>query len=139
VPGIQWNQPATIKATAEWFFPSLERFMWAVSSMVEHYVIEGVDFLPTQVAALAKTYPIRCIFLGCSVMTLERFEQFPGLSPGYIGLPADLRQQIVQHVPMHSALVQREAEHLGYRYIDTVGDFKARLREAAAILTARGA
>jgi hypothetical protein len=68
-------------------------------------------------------------------MTLKRFEQFPGHSPGYIGLPADLRRQIVQHVPMHSALVQREAEHFGYPYIDMVGDFQVRLREASAVLT----
>src|SRR6266508_2267136 len=110
VPGVQWNQPATIAATAEWFFPSLERFIWAVTSMTEHYLIEGVGFLPTQVAELSKTYPIRCVFLGCSAMTPERFEQFPGLSPGYIGLAPELREQIVQHVPMHSALVQQEAE-----------------------------
>lgn len=139
VPGIQWNQPATITATAEWFFPSLERFIWAANSMMEHYLIEGVDFLPPQVAELAKTYPIRCVFLGCSVMALERFEQFPGLSPGYIGLPTDLRQQIIQHVPMHSRMVQREAEQFGYPYIDMMGDFQARLREAAAVLTVRGA
>jgi hypothetical protein len=138
VPGIHWNQPATITATAEWFFPALERFIWAASSMIEHYLIEGVDFLPTQVAELAKTYPIRCVFLGCSVMTLERFEQFPGLSPGYIGLPADLRQQIIQHVPLHSMMVQREAEQFGYPYIDMVGDFQARLREAATVLTVHG-
>jgi hypothetical protein len=73
--------------------------------------------------------------LGCSKMTLERLEQFPGHSPGYIGLPADLRRQIVQHVPMHSKLVQREAEDVGYPYIDMVGDFHARLREANAVLT----
>ena len=68
-------------------------------------------------------------------MTLNRFEAFPGHSPGYIGLPAELRRQIVQHVPMHSALVQREAKRFGYPYIDMVGDFQSRLREANALLT----
>jgi hypothetical protein len=133
--GVRWNEPATIVATAKWFFPYLERFIWGVSAMAEHYLIEGVDFLPAQIAELAATYPIRCVFLGCSEMTPERFEQFPGLSPGYIGLPEDLRQQIVQHVPMHSMLVQREAEQFGYPYIDMVGDFHTRLREANAALT----
>jgi hypothetical protein len=135
VPGIHWNQSQTIPATAEWFFPSLERFIWAVSSMVEHFLIEGVDFLPAQVAELAKTYPIRCVFLGCSVLTLQQFAQFPGLSPGYIDLPADLRQQIIQHVPMHSTLVHHEAERLGYPYIDMAGDFHAHLQKAATVLT----
>jgi len=114
VIGVHWNEPATIAATAEWFFPYLERFIWGVSLMVEHYLIEGVDFLPAQVAEIATKYPIRLMFLGCSEMTLERFEQFPGHSPGYIGLPTDMRRQSVQHVPMHSKLVQREAEDFGY-------------------------
>jgi hypothetical protein len=135
VMGMRWNESTTITATAEWFFPYLERFIWGVSSMVEHYLVEGVDFLPAQVAKLATTYPVRCVFLGCSEMTLKRFEQFPGLSPGYINVPPDLRRQIVEHVPMHSALVQREAEHFGYPYIDMVGDFQTRLREASAALT----
>ena len=68
-------------------------------------------------------------------MTLERFEHFPGRSPGCIGLPEDMRRQIVEHVPMHSELVRREAERFGYRYIDMVGDFQARLHEADAVLT----
>ena len=135
VTSVQWNEPATIAAAAEWFFPYLERFVWGVSSMAEHYLIEGVDFLPAQVAAIATKYPIRCVFLGCSEMTLDRFEQFPGHSLGYIGLPDPLRRQIVQHVPMHSALVQREAECFGFPYIDMVGDFPSRLREANAVLT----
>jgi hypothetical protein len=132
---VQWNVPASIPATAEWFFPSLERLVWGVSSLAAHYVIEGVDFLPAQVAALAAQYPIRAVFLGCSTMTLERFERFPGRSPGYIGLPLDKRRAIVQHVPMHSDLVRREAEAFGYPYVDMVGDFPARLEEAEARLT----
>jgi hypothetical protein len=46
-----------------------------------------------------------------------------------------VRRQIVEHVPMHSELVRREAERFGYRYIDMVGDFQARLHEADAVLT----
>ena len=38
-----------------------------------------------------------------------------------IGQPTELRQQIVQHMPMHSTLVQREAEQFDYPYM--VGDF----------------
>jgi hypothetical protein len=135
VANVTWNAPETIAATAEWFFPYLERFVWGVSSLAEHYLIEGVDFLPAQVARLSAQYPVRCVFLGCSTMTLERFERFPGRSPGYIGLPMDMRGQIVQHVPMHSDLVRREAEAFGYPYVDMVGDFDARLREADAALT----
>ena len=139
VTSVLWNEPTTIVATAEWFFPYLERFVWGVNSLAEHYLIEGVDFLPAQVAKLSTQYPIRCVFLGCSEMTLERFEHFPGRSLGYIGLPADMRRQIVQHVPMHSELVQRETERFGYPYIDMVGDFQTRLSEADAALTASAA
>jgi hypothetical protein len=37
---------------------------------------------------------------------------------------------------MHSELVRREAERFGYRYVDMVGDFQARLGEADAVVTA---
>ena len=81
----EWNaDPEAITANATWFFPYLERFIWGVTSMAEQYVIEGVDFLPAQVAQLAPQYQIRSVFLGCSNMTLDRFERFPGCSPGYI-------------------------------------------------------
>ena len=36
---------------------------------------------------------------------------------------------------MHSDFVWREAERLDYPYVDMVGDFQARLREADAVLT----
>jgi hypothetical protein len=110
-----WNAtPEAITARAEWFFPCLERFIWGVSSMAESYVIEGVDFLPAQVDHLSSQYPIRSIFLGCSQMTLEAFDRFPGHSPGYSMLPEESRRQIVQDVPRWSAFIQQEAEHFGY-------------------------
>lgn len=136
ITSIAWSDPATIRATAEWFYPYLERFVWGIGSMAESYVIEGVDFLPEQIAQLSQKYQVRCVFMGCSEMTVERFEQFPGHSPGYIGLPEGLRQQIIQHVPIHSELVQQEAERFGYPYIDMVGDYQARLAEAEALLSA---
>ena len=135
VVSIEWNVPESISATAEWFFPYLERFVWGVSSLAEQYVIEGVDFLPAHVTRLAEYYPLRCVFLGCSDMTLERFERFPGKSPGYTGLPPAIGRQIVAHVPMHSELVRREAERFGFPYLDMAGDFVARLRDADAALT----
>ena len=135
VTSIEWNVFDTITATAEWFFPYLERFVWGVNSLAQGYVIEGVDFMPAQVAALSDRFQVRCVFLGCSSMDLERFERFPGKSPGYIGLPENLRRQIVEHVPVHSELVRREAGRYGYPYVDTAGDFEARAAEAGALLT----
>jgi len=102
VAGIktEWNAtPAAITANAEWFFPYLERFVWGVNSMAEHYVIEGVDFLPAQVAQLAAQYQVRAVFLGRSSMTPEDVEQFPGRSRGYRGLPEAMRRQIAQYIP----------------------------------------
>ncbi len=133
----EWNAaPAAITADAEKFFPYLERFVWGVNSLAEHYVIDGVDFLPAQVAQLATHYPIRAVFLGCSQMTLERFDQFPGRSHGYASLPEAMRRQIVHDVPRWSELIRQEATRFGYRYIDTRDDFSARLQEAEAVLTA---
>lgn len=136
VPDIEWNVPATIATSADWFFPYLERFVWGVSSLAQSYLIEGTHFLPGHVARLSAQVSLCCVFLGCSSMTRERFEQFPGQSKGYVGLPEDLQQRIVQHVPMHSEQIRRESEHFGFPYIDMVGDFEARLREADLALTA---
>jgi hypothetical protein len=131
-----WNAaPEAIAAAAEWFFPYLQRFVWGVSSQAENYLIEGVDFLPAQVAQLWAKYPIRAMFLGCSQMTLEQFDQFPGRSPGYAGLPEALRRQIVQDVPLWSHFVRQEAERFSYPYVDMAGDFSSRLSEAEAAFT----
>ena len=133
---MEWNaDPEAITAAAEWFFPYLERFIWGVNSLADHYVIEGVDFLPAQVAQLSTQYPIRAVFLGCSRMTLEGLNQFPGRSRGYGILPEAQRRQIVQDVPRWSAFIRQEAERFGYAYIDMVSDFSQRLAEAESVLT----
>lgn len=134
----EWNAtPEAIAATADWFFPYLERFVWGVSSMAESYVIEGVNFLPAQVRQLSTQYQIRTVFLGCTKMTLERFDQFPGRSIGYTFLPEEMRRQIVQDVPLWSALIRQQAKQFGYPYVDMSDDFPARLHEAEALLTAQ--
>ena len=133
---LKWDAaPEAIRAQAEWFFPYLERFIWGVSSFADHYVIEGVDFLPAQVAQLSTQYPIRAVFLGCSRMTLEDFTQFPGRSKGYANLPEAHRRQIVEDVPRWSAFIRQEAERLGYPYVDMVGDFSQHQTEAELVLT----
>lgn len=132
----EWNAtPNAIKSSAEKFFPYLERFVWGVSSMAESYVIEGVDFLPAQVSQLSKSYQIRSVFVGCSEMTLERFDQFPGHSAGYTFLPEEMKRQIVQDVPLWSEFIKQEAECFGIPYIDMTGTFSSRLQEAEGILT----
>ncbi len=132
----EWNAtPEAIKATAEWFFPYLQRFVWGASSLAENYLIEGVDFLPAQVKQLSAQYQIRAVFLGCSEMTLEIFDQFPGCSVGYGGLPEELRRQFAKDVPLWSAFIQQECEGFGYPYVDMANDFPNRLMQAESILT----
>ena len=132
---MKWDAaPEAITANAEWFFPYLERFVWGVNSLADHYVIEGVDFLPAQVAQLSTRYSIRAVFLGCSCLTLESLSQFPGRSQGYSSLPEALRQQIVEDIPRWSTFIRQEAERFGYAYVDTVSDFPQRLAEAEAVL-----
>ena len=133
----EWNAaPEAVTVNAEWFFPYLERFVWGVSSMAESYMIEGVDFLPVQVEQLSKKYQIHSMFLGCSEMTLEHFDQFPGRSAGYTFLPEEVKRQIVHDVPLWSKFIRQEAKRFGYAYIDMTGDFSSRLREAEALLRA---
>ena len=49
-----------------------------------------------------------------------------------------MRRQIVQDVPLWSEFVRQEAGRSGYPYIDTRGDFAARLRETEAELITAG-
>jgi hypothetical protein len=132
----EWNAaPEAIMEDAQWFYPYLERFIWGVSSLAENYVIEGVDFLPAQVVLLSAQYQIRSVFLGCSQMTLETFDQFPGRSRGYSGLPEEMRRQIVRDVPLWSEFIRQEAERFSLPYFDMIGDFPQRLEEAETTLT----
>jgi len=138
VAGIKtgWDAaPEAVTASAEWFFPYLEQFIWSVSLMAEHYIIEGVDFLPAQVGQLSAQYQIRVVFLGCSSMTMEMLDQFPGHSVGYSYLPEAMRRQIAQDVPLMSEFFRQQAERFGYPYIDMVSEFPKRLQEAEAVLT----
>lgn len=133
---MKWDAaPKAVTASAEWFFPYLERFVWGVNSLADHYVIEGVDFLPTQVAQLSTQYQVRTVFLGCSRMTLEGLDQFPGRSQGYGSLPEAQRRQIVEDVPRWSAFIRQEAKRFGYVYVDMARDFSQRLAEAENVLT----
>jgi hypothetical protein len=132
----EWNAaPEAVTANAAWFFPYLEKFVWGVDSMADEYVIEGVDFLPSQTAQLAAHYPIRAVFLGCSRMTPAALDEFPGRSRGYQNLPESMRRQIAQDVPPWSEYIRQEAERFRYPYIDTASHFPDRLREAEAVLT----
>jgi 2-phosphoglycerate kinase len=134
---LEWNAaPEAITAHAEWFLPCLERFIWGVISHAENYVIEGVSFLPAQVKLLSAQYPIRTVFLGCSRMTLENLDRFPGRSLGYSGLPEELRRRIAHDVPLWSEFISQESKNFGYPYIDTANDFPKRLSHAESILTA---
>lgn len=132
----EWNAaPEIITRDAEWFLPYLERFIWGVSSQAENYLIEGVDFLPAQVVELSQRYSIRPVFLGCSQMTLEKLDKFPGRSPGYGYLPEALRKQIAHDVPLWSKFIQIECERWGCPYIDMADDFSERMRQTARMLT----
>jgi hypothetical protein len=134
VPHIEWNAPETITSTAEWFFPYLERFVWGASSMADHYIIEGVDFLPVQAAQLAAQFEIRAVFLGRSSLTLAELDQFTGRSRGYAALAEDVKRQITRHVPMHSEIVRQEAKRYLFPYFDMSGDFSTCLHEAETAL-----
>lgn len=138
VEGIktEWSAtPEAIIANAEWFFPYLERFVWGITSTAEHYLIEGVDFLPAQVNWLSAKYQIRTVFLGCSRMTVETLDQYPGRSLGYIGLPEEFLRQIAKDVPRWSEFIEQAAKQFGYAYFDTAPDFPKRLSQAESLLT----
>jgi len=136
-PGVktEWDaSPEAITAAADWFYPYLEHFIWGVNSHADSYLVEGVDFLPGHAVKLASQYPVSMLFLGCSGMTLERFDRFPGHSPGYAGLPEPLRRQMAQDIPLWSAFIQQEAARFTCPYLDMSVDFPLRLEEARQAL-----
>ncbi|MDX1663315.1 MAG: hypothetical protein R3272_05945 [Candidatus Promineifilaceae bacterium] len=139
VPGIQseWDAaPGAITAAAEWFFPYLERFVGGVAYLADGFVVEGVGFLPHHVARLSDKCAIRSLFLGCSTMTIERLDRFPGRSAGYASLPEAMRLQIARDVPRWSRFIRREAQRFDCPYLDMGDNFPQRLMEAeAALLT----
>jgi hypothetical protein len=104
--------------------------------MAEHYLIEGVGFLPQQVHALAAQFPLRVVFIGCASMTPQRFDQYPGHSVGYSFLPEEKRRRFAQDIPAWSAFIQQQAEVASYPYVDMSEDFESRLSEAEYLLTA---
>lgn len=133
----KWDaSPEAIRANAEWFFPYLERFVWGVTSQAENYLIEGVDFLPAHVKRLSDQYQLRAVFLGCSDMTFESVEQFPGCSRGYSHLNEDFRRQIAKDVPIWSEFIRKESERFDFPYIDTAKGFHTQLAQAESFLTA---
>ena len=137
VEGIkhEWNAaPSAVAQVAEWFFPYLQRLVWSTDSMAEAYVIEGVAFLPEHVARLAKDFQVRVVFVGSSQMTLEKLDNYPGMSRGYSRLPEAFRRQIADDVPLWSQFIRDESQRFGYPYVDTGEHFTQRLQEAEGIL-----
>ena len=133
---MEWDaSPKAITNVADWFYPCLKRFIWRVDSMAENYVIEGVGFLPAHVVQLSTQYQMRSVFLGCSKMTPDRFDQFSGQTLGYAALPKEMRHQFARDVPLWSKFIQQETERFGTPYVDMSDDFPACLSEAEEVLT----
>jgi hypothetical protein len=131
----KWDAtPKAVANSAEWFLPYLERFIRGVTYLSDCYIIEGVAFLPAQVMQLSGQFQIQSVFLGCSIMTLDRFDQFPGHSRGYASLPKDVRLKIVDDVPLWSSFIEQETNRFGYPFIDMVDDFPSCLDRAETML-----
>ncbi len=107
----EWD-PQTIAASAEWFYPFLERYVWGLNPIADHYLIGGVDFLPRQASLLAEKFPLRSVFLGCLEMDFALFDRYPGRSRGYAGLPESTRRHLVGMIPEWSAFMRSEAESI---------------------------
>lgn len=138
-PPVVWDaSPQAIIAWADWFFPCLNRFVWGVNSLSDHYIIEGVHFLPIQAAELGDRFSIRALFIGCSTMSVDKLDQFPGRSQGYAALPSGIKEQIAADVPLWSRFIEREANKVGYPFLDMADDFERHVTRAERLLTSEG-
>jgi hypothetical protein len=124
----------SINSNSERFYPFFERFIWAVQSQTENYVVEGVDFLPVHVSRIMARWNVSAVFLGRSKMTIDEFDQYPGKSPGYANLPKELRKQIADDIPVWSNLLKTEADRFHFPYIDMSTNFIQSLEEAESVL-----
>jgi hypothetical protein len=68
-------------------------------------------------------------------MTFDQFDRFPGRSKGYSGLPEEMKRRFASDIPTWSAYIRQEAARFSYPYVDTSGDFDARLSLANDFLT----
>jgi len=131
---IEWGDPGGIPTHAERFFPYLDRLVWGVASLAAPYVIEGVDFLPTQAAELQRKFAIRSVFLGNTQMTDAVLGTHFGRQPWLAGTSPEQLRSMATHIVSHTALIQRECARLGIAFVDMAGDFEQRSLEAAALL-----
>ena len=97
-------------------------------------MIEGVDFLPKQITQFSTKYDIRSVFLGCTQMIFERFDQYHGHTPGYASLPEEMRRQFLNDIPLWSEFIQQEARRFDQPYIDMSDGFQSRRNEAGQLL-----
>ncbi len=132
----QWDaRPEVVRDCADQFFPYFERIVSGINSTAESYVIEGVHFLPNHVRTLHERFPIRAVFLGCSLITPADIARLPGKSPGYADLPKPMRAQIARDVPVWSAWIQELSGASGFPYVDMAKNkFASSLELAAAEL-----
>jgi hypothetical protein len=131
---IDWGDVAGVPRHAERFFPYLERFVWGVASLKAAHVIEGVDFMPEQIAQLGQRFGVRSVFIGNSGMTARLLETHLGRQPWLAGTSPEQFRLMAGHIVQHSTLIKSECARLGLPFVDMADDFDKRSREAAALL-----
>lgn len=109
------------------FLPALKELLINVALRAEDCVIEGEVILPEFIPELAKTYKIRCCFLGLSEANLEDIISHGGFFnwPQY-KIDNNLEQEVAtlaERTVRRSRTIQSEAEKYKLPYFDLANNY----------------
>lgn len=137
--GPAWWDPDAHAVYARRFFPFLEALAVACDADADAYVIEGVEFLPEQVAALRGRLDVRACFVGASDVTLAQLEEHSATDSWiFTELSAPERAKLPEQIVACSRFVADECAAHGIAYVDLACGYDAATQEVLRVLRASG-
>ena len=130
---MPWRDFDAARAHADRFFPFLDAFVSEYDLPDRRFVVEGVEFLPQQAARLGMARSLRCCFLGLSECSVDALELEGAGNWIWDAAPAE-RSDIAADIVELSQWLQAECKRLGLPFVDMIGDRRAALERAYAVL-----
>lgn len=119
---------------ADAFFPFFERTVESCAYLAEHYVIEGVGFLPRHVARLSDHLDLRVVFVGQSHVEVADILEHEGRNLWHRNLDDETLARVPRWIEEWSAEIEAECATFGSPYVDLTSDFAAGHARAERLL-----
>jgi hypothetical protein len=123
-----------IPAAAEMFRPYLAPLLGLLESTAPDFMVEGELIIPSHIASLSASHPLRSVFLVRSHASVRQLLDPPGRNAWLSEAPADVLDAVADEMRSHSASVAAECADQGLPCIDVAPDFEAALGEAEEVL-----